>query len=70
MVVKKCDKCGKELQNLFSQFKFDTVITYLDEDEEGRTVNEKRRTQQRFDLCHDCAEKVWKWIREGTNDGE
>lgn len=68
MKVTKCDKCGKELNLLHSQFKFDSFVKTMVQDEYGCDRIEERRMQQRSDLCHDCAQKVYDWILKGGDN--
>lgn len=49
MLIRKCDKCGKEQDNTTSFAHFSTTGRYIKGD---------------FDLCEDCAAKLNDWFKE------
>lgn len=59
MILIRCDRCGKELdkkawQNL--QLKEMAMTT-----KDGNVL-------MKIDLCHDCEEDFWKWLKGGDTE--
>ena len=56
MVKHYCDKCGKEIMPFerntkLARVKIECIHDYAEE--------------ILFDLCRDCGDKLWVWMREG-----
>ena len=67
MIIRKCDRCGKEI-NVF--IKVQTTIAAT-EGHEYVNVNSMLPLRRNFELCKDCAEEVLNYIlgkKEKTSD--
>ena len=61
MIIRKCDRCGKEI-NVF--IKVQTAIG-APEGYEYMNVNNMLPLQRKFELCKDCAEEMLEFILGG-----
>lgn len=62
IVLRKCDRCGKEIKDTDWGGRYDYTVTYV-----RYTLNVSRSTVPDFNLCKDCRDSLHEWM-EGKED--
>lgn len=67
MIKHVCDRCGKEIQKRHPLTIFLNGEEYVYDYEMTRELCHYGKHKKRWELCHDCSEKIMKFI-EGVED--